>query len=762
MLPDLRDLAARISLNRTKRLIARSRIFDRNWYLTEYPESIGGDPVTHYLKLGAHKGFRPHLLFDPAWYREKRGQGQRDPDPLIDYIVYGSLDSIDPSPYFSSAFYRNAAGDLRGLTPLGHFAAFGLRRGLIPAPLFDREWYLANNPDVRRAGFDPFLHFVASGDRDGRSPGPLFDAAWYLMRNANVRDLGTGPLRHYLTRGAREGRDPSCFFDTDFYAGAYASLGVTRETALGFYAEYGRRAWHSTHKTLPPPASTAAYFEDLPWQRLPQESSQGDAQSQILFVCVGGISAQEQAVLKQLLKWLAGRPGLGLFCVTDAVIGPVEGVAVLDMARPEFACLEKSTMLDRILRAMKFLNHRGLVCEAVCSVMPLAAKCGEIELPYHNLAETWPLPAEQQASRLAQLAFCRPPLQTAISVIVPNYNHARFLDERFESILRQRRKPDEIIFLDDGSDDNSLEIARNWQAKSPVPFIIAANEANSGSPVKQWMKGIELAAGGLIWIAESDDSSYPGFLAGLATAFADPDVVLAYCDSEVTGPEGELLSSTYRFYTGTLSKTKWLCGYVEDGAAEIANALAIKNTIPNVSAVLFRRAALVQSMSAAAGFRYCGDWAIYAACLQKGKIAYKPRALNMHRRPEGNLTEAGERDVQAVLEALAIKLSIFAAVPCGASAIWKSLCQTIFEYEIRSRSGGLQRPAFTENAKLAGSIGKLRHLIARQGHKLAEAGKETEDFLRDLALQSASLRQADICGFVSSVFQELKELDARR
>jgi hypothetical protein len=141
------------SLSRVRRkwLIARSRIFDRKWYQAEYPESgvAGLDPIMHYLLAGADRGYRPHLLFDPAWYMKARGTRQRDQNPLIDYISYGAREGIDPSPYFATAFYRKAAGGTGDLTPLGHFVAYGLPRGVAPTPLFDRAWYLENNPDAR-------------------------------------------------------------------------------------------------------------------------------------------------------------------------------------------------------------------------------------------------------------------------------------------------------------------------------------------------------------------------------------------------------------------------------------------------------------------------------------------------------------------------------------------------------------------------------------------------------------------------------------
>jgi Glycosyl transferase family 2 len=760
---NLQNPLTSLSQVRRRWLIARSRIFDRKWYQAEYPESnvAGLDPIMHYLLRGADRGYRPHLLFDPAWYRNARGPRQRDQNPLTDYIKYGAREGIEPSPYFATAFYRKAAGGTGGLTPLGHFVAYGLPRGLVPTPLFDQAWYLEHNPDVRRAGIDPFLHFVASGDKEGRSPSPLFDSAWYQMTYPDTRDEGMEPLHHYLAIGAREGRDPSRFFDTEFYVAAHSGQGATRETALAFYADRGRDGWHSTHPVLPPPASPSAHFEELPWQKSLPALGAIEAPFRLLIVDVGAAAGSEMAGLRQLLATLVTRPGLDVFCVTDASMELIPGVAVLDLSRPDLALFDRSVVLERVLRAMKFRDPTGLVCEATCAALPLARTCADIGLPYHNLMESRQFAAADCAELLACRAAYRPPLHMTISVIIPNYNHARYLDERIASILEQRLRPDEIIFLDDASNDSSLEIAQAWQARSPIQFAITVNATNSGSPIEQWAKGVEGAAGDLVWIAESDDSSCPRFLERMAAAFIDPDVAIAYCDSEVIGMDGEILSSTYRFYTDSLSKTKWLAGYVETGPHEIADALAIKNTIPNVSAVLFRRDALSDSLSAAKGFRYCGDWAIYVACLRKGKIAFCPRALNKHRRPPGSLTQEGERAAQGVREAIAVKLSIFAGAPCDARIIWLSLAQTVFEYEIRSKSGGRKSPAFTKNEDLADCVEQLRSFLGRQGHQFPEDISEIAAYLRGVAAQSASLRAADHPGFENSVLQELKTIAVR-
>ena len=96
-----------------------------------------------------------------------------------------------------------------------------------------------------------------------------------------------------------------------------------------------------------------------------------------------------------------------------------------------------------------------------------------------------------------------------VSVIVPNYCHSMYLDERILSILNQTYNNFELIILDDCSPDNgaSKSVIEKYRDNSHISQIIF-NEKNSGSTFKQWEKGINLAKGEFIWIAESDDYFY--------------------------------------------------------------------------------------------------------------------------------------------------------------------------------------------------------------------------------------------------------------
>jgi glycosyltransferase involved in cell wall biosynthesis len=117
-----------------------------------------------------------------------------------------------------------------------------------------------------------------------------------------------------------------------------------------------------------------------------------------------------------------------------------------------------------------------------------------------------------------------------VSVIVPNYNHARYLRQRIETVLRQSFQDFEIILLDDCSTDESRSILSSY-ARDPR-VRIDFNNVNSGSTFKQWNKGVRLARCKYIWIAESDDYADERLLERLVPVLEnDPAVAFAFCRS---------------------------------------------------------------------------------------------------------------------------------------------------------------------------------------------------------------------------------------
>jgi O-antigen biosynthesis protein len=236
------------------------------------------------------------------------------------------------------------------------------------------------------------------------------------------------------------------------------------------------------------------------------------------------------------------------------------------------------------------------------------------------------------------------------SVVVPNFNYERFIEARLDSIFGQTYPIYELIVLDDNSTDGSVERIRTKLANQPIDTRLIVNGTNSGSVFVQWKRGVELARGDYVWIAEADDLALPDFLARTAEGLRDPDVVLSYSESKQMSESGEILCEDYRDYVADISVSRWNASYVDSGTAEVEQALAVKNTIPNVSAVVFRRKDLADVLDAhfdeVRRYRVAGDWMVYLRLLERGKIAYQPDSLNLHRRHGGSVTIGGFGEAQ--------------------------------------------------------------------------------------------------------------------
>ena len=98
---------------------------------------------------------------------------------------------------------------------------------------------------------------------------------------------------------------------------------------------------------------------------------------------------------------------------------------------------------------------------------------------------------------------------------------------------------------------------------------IVVNDQNNGSTFRQWLKGLALCSGDLIWIAEADDWAHPEFLERLVPEFHDPEVVLAYCQSALVGADGHTLANDFLGHTDDISDSRWRSRYCVAGAEEV-------------------------------------------------------------------------------------------------------------------------------------------------------------------------------------------------
>jgi glycosyltransferase involved in cell wall biosynthesis len=215
-----------------------------------------------------------------------------------------------------------------------------------------------------------------------------------------------------------------------------------------------------------------------------------------------------------------------------------------------------------------------------------------------------------------------------VSVIIPNYNHARFLRQRVDSVLGQTSQDFEVILLDDCSTDGSQSVLREYAADPRVRMEF--NEKNSGSTFKQWNKGVRLARGKYVWIAESDDYADERFLERLVGVLdAEPDVTFAYCRSwRICEGQPNTFADDY---LDSVDARRWKSDFVTDGREECRKYFVQINPVPNASAVVFRKTIYERAGGADESLRLCGDWKLWVSMAIKGRIAYVAEPLNYYR-----------------------------------------------------------------------------------------------------------------------------------
>lgn len=210
-----------------------------------------------------------------------------------------------------------------------------------------------------------------------------------------------------------------------------------------------------------------------------------------------------------------------------------------------------------------------------------------------------------------------------VSIIVPNYNYAPYLDVRMESILNQTYQNFEVIILDDHSTDHSLAVLEKYKSHPKVVKMMV-NDTNSGSPFNQWERGIKEASGDIIWIAESDDTCSSDFLERLVPLYVTNGSVLAFCHSVLIDENGYPFkeNNQMRHITSDLSM---------DGKEFIKKYLAFSNEVQNASCAIFSKQAALEIDKQYMDFKGAGDWLFWIRLCERGSVSFASADCNYYR-----------------------------------------------------------------------------------------------------------------------------------
>ncbi len=221
-----------------------------------------------------------------------------------------------------------------------------------------------------------------------------------------------------------------------------------------------------------------------------------------------------------------------------------------------------------------------------------------------------------------------------VSVLVPSYNHGRYLTERIESIMTQTYTNFDLIVIDDHSSDTSHVVISELKLRHRFEYL--RNTHNSGTPFAAWEKICNLATGEYIWICESDDVAAPNFLEKAVASFSnEPDAVLFYSGSNIVDEDSKIIGHTDSYFHDIWKDHRWDKDFVANGSSELLDFQLRGQTVPNMSSALFKAGAFRKSCRPfLKRLRLTGDWLFVGEVMKLGRVIYCHEALNNFRKHE--------------------------------------------------------------------------------------------------------------------------------
>jgi len=215
-----------------------------------------------------------------------------------------------------------------------------------------------------------------------------------------------------------------------------------------------------------------------------------------------------------------------------------------------------------------------------------------------------------------------------ISVIVTNYNHAKYLDQRMESLLNQTYPNLEIIVIDNCSTDNSLEVLAKYKNRPQVKIV--ALEKNGGF-VNSCNLGVSMSRGEFFIFAEADDYNAPTQIERLHQAMAGHEEIgVAFCRSFMVDGQGKVYDEDFNHRDRSFKK---LCSKDTLIPKRLAQRFFLFSCIiPNFSAALFRRKYYDLAGGISAHLKACPDWELWFRIVPHCDFYYLTSPLNYFRR----------------------------------------------------------------------------------------------------------------------------------
>jgi len=212
-----------------------------------------------------------------------------------------------------------------------------------------------------------------------------------------------------------------------------------------------------------------------------------------------------------------------------------------------------------------------------------------------------------------------------VSIVIPTWNAARYLRATLDSVFAQTYPRWEIVAVDDGSRDDTLEILRGYGDR----IRVLARATNSGTADVPRYEGVEAARGDLVALLDSDDLWRPDKLAcQVAFMMEHPDIPLSHHYVRVVDAEGRELHVRHE---GIIPAT-----------GNCARPL-LERCFICTSAVMVRRAAWLAAQSREQLTTYGTEWDFFLSIARKHPVGFIPEVLGSYRYFAGSISRKNWR-----------------------------------------------------------------------------------------------------------------------
>ncbi|HLO79804.1 MAG TPA: glycosyltransferase family A protein [Chitinophagaceae bacterium] len=202
-----------------------------------------------------------------------------------------------------------------------------------------------------------------------------------------------------------------------------------------------------------------------------------------------------------------------------------------------------------------------------------------------------------------------------LSIIIPCYNHGRYLSTAINSCLELGYENIEIIVVDDGSGDNTAEVARSFKE------VVYIHKENAGLPAAR-NTGIDHCRGDFISFLDADDWYHPKTLiTNLEILIANPKAAFISGCHDIQMEDGSYLSHCHPF------------------TDQFYTHLLLRNFIGNPSTVIYRRATLKKyRFDTSPEIKGCEDYEHYLRITRENEVLHNPIKISVYRKHEANMS----------------------------------------------------------------------------------------------------------------------------